>query len=98
MILTDALSRSPNAENNSQIQLDLRLDGLDMQLEDHTFKTIALINFSESKQKQLQTETSNDPILRELMDTIMVGWPEGTKKLPADLSAYWSLRHDRISH
>ena len=63
MILADALSRSPNAENNSPIQLDLRVDGLDMQLEDHTFKTIALINFSESKQKQLQTETSNDPFL-----------------------------------
>ena len=94
MILADALSRSPNAENNSPIQLDLRVDGLDMQLEDHTFKTIALINFSESKQKQLQTETSNDPILRELMDTIMVGWPEGIKKLPADLRAYWSFRHE----
>ena len=94
MILADALSRSPNAENNSPIQLDLRVDGLDMQLEDHTFKTIALINFSESKQKQLQTETSNDPILRELMDTIMVGWPEGIKKLPAVLRAYWSFRHE----
>ena len=94
MILADALSRSPNAENNSPIQLDLRVDGLDMQLEDHTLKTIALINFSESKQKQLQTETSNDPILRELMDTIMVGWPEGIKKLPADLRAYWSFRHE----
>ena len=39
MILADALSRSPNAENNSPIQLDLRVDGLDMQLEDHTLKT-----------------------------------------------------------
>ena len=94
MILADALSHSPNAENNSFIQLDLRVDGLDMQLEDHTLKTIALINFSKSKQKQLQTETSNDPILRELMDTIMVGWPEGIKKLPADLRAYWSFRHE----
>ena len=94
MILADALSHSPNAENNSFIQLDLRVDGLDMQLEDHTLKTIALINFSESKQKQLQTETSNDPILRELMDTTMVGWPEGIKKLPADLRAYWSFRHE----
>ena len=65
-----------------------------MQLEDHTLKTIALINFSESKQKQLQIETSNDPILRELMDTIIVGWPEGINKLPGDLRAYWSFRHE----
>ena len=48
MILADALSCSPNAENNSPIQLDLRVDGLDMQLEDHTLKTIALMNWMES--------------------------------------------------
>ena len=94
MILADALNRSPNAESNSPIQLHLRVDGFNMQLVNHTFKTIALINFSESKRKQLQTETSNYPIPRELLiDTIMVGWHEGIKKLPADLRAYWSFRH-----
>ena len=74
MILADALSRGPNTENNSPIQLDLRVDGIDIQLEDPTYKTIALINFSKPKQQQLKDETASDPILCELMNTILGYW------------------------
>ena len=94
MILADALSRSTNTENNSAIQLDLRVDGIDIQLEDPTFKTMALINFSKSKQQQLKDDTASVPILCELMNTIATGWHDIIKQLSTDLRVYWSLRHE----
>ena len=94
MVLADALSRSPNVKNNSRIELDLRVDGIDVQTEDHTYKTMALINFSEQKQKELQAETSNDAILCELMNIIMRGWPDTIKDLPTDIRPYWSFRSE----
>ena len=92
IILADALSRSPNTGNNSPIQLDLHVDGIDIQLDNPTYKTMALVNVSNSKQQELKDETASDPILCELVSTI-AGWPDSIKQLPTDLRIYWSFRH-----
>ena len=93
MTLADALSRSPNTDNNSPIQLDLRVDGIDIQLEDPTYKTMTLINFPKPKQQQLKDQTASDPIVCELMNAIVTGWPDSIKQLATDLRVYWSFRH-----
>ena len=84
MILADTRSRSPNTKNNSSIQFDPHVDDIDIQLEDSTYITMALINFSKPKQHPLKDETASYPILRELMNTIVTGWPDCIKQLPAD--------------
>ena len=66
MVLADTLSRLPNPENNAEIELDLRVDGIDLVIDDPECKTIALINFPPHKRQLLRDETTHDPLLNEL--------------------------------
>ena len=56
MVLADTLSRLPNPENNSEIELDLRVDGIDLVIDNPEYKTIALINFPPHKRQLLRDE------------------------------------------
>ena len=38
----------------------------------------------------------NDPVLNQLRDTIIAGWPESIKDLPTDLRPFWGIR-DQLS-
>jgi hypothetical protein len=92
MILADTLSRSPNPKNDLEVDLDLRVDELDVTLEESQDKIIALINFPPDKQKLLREETVNDSVLNALKEIVHTGWPDSIKDLPSDLRAYWSFR------
>ena len=58
MVLADTLSRLPNPEKNAEIELDLRVDGIDLVIDDPECKTIALINFPPHKRQLLRDETT----------------------------------------
>ena len=88
--LADTLSRMPNPGNCAQTELDTRVDGTEFTTK-VLRKTIALINFPEHKQKKLQEETNNDPVLNSLEDFVYQGWPENIKQLPQDIRPYWSM-------
>lgn len=94
MIIADTLSRLPNPENNSQIELDERIDGIDAEIDDPSHQTIAIINFSLEKQQLLRSETTNDQTLNALKEVIYHGWPERVKDLPANLRSYWTFRDE----
>ena len=94
MILSDTLSRLPNPENNDEIDLDVRVDGIDLEAEDHEHQTIALINFSMHKQRKLQEETTKDPTLNAIKEIVYQGWPTNIKDLPVDMRPYWSYRDE----
>ena len=77
--LADALSRFPNPEDTADIDIDVR---------------ISHILFAESKLSEIKQQTSADPVLNQLRETIFVGWPEDQKSLPTDLREYWSYRDE----
>ena len=82
MVLSDTLSRLPNPKERSEIQLDVRVDGI----------SIDLINFSLEKQVELRKETLRSPVLSALAEVVYQGWPERMSDLPTDLRSYWSYR------
>ena len=94
MVLADTLNRLPNQENNAEIELDVRVDGIDLVIDDPECKTIALINFPPHKQQLLCDETTQDPLLNELQTIVHTGWPDAIKELPTDIRPYWSFRDE----
>uniref|UniRef100_A0A8C2EQ68 Gypsy retrotransposon integrase-like protein 1 n=1 Tax=Cyprinus carpio TaxID=7962 RepID=A0A8C2EQ68_CYPCA len=94
MILADTLSRLPNPENNEDIELDERIDGLDTEFEDPEHHTVAIVNFSPNKQESLRMETAKDPKLSALKEIIHQGWPDRIQDLPKDLRSYWPFRDE----
>ena len=77
--LADGLSRFPNPQNTSKLELDMRVD---------------FIRFSPNKIDQLRTDTMSDPALQHLQEIIITGWPERMNELPTDLRSYWSVRDE----
>ena len=75
--LADGLSRLPSPENNSIIDLDMRVD---------------MIRFSSERMVRLRQDTQNDPALNQLKEIIIHGWPEQARELPIDLKSFWSIR------
>jgi transposase InsO family protein len=89
MVLSDTLSRLPNPYKKEDVDLDHHVDNI----------SIDLVNFGSNKQEALQTETSRDPVLRELQQIIVTGWPETIKEVPMDIRPYWSIRDELgVSH
>ena len=80
MALADTLSRLPNPENNAEIELDLRFDGIDLVIDDPECKMIALINFPPHKRQLLRDETTHDPLLNELQSIVHAVWPDTIKE------------------
>ena len=79
--LADGLSRLPTPHNNAAIDLDVRVD---------------LVCFSSDRLEKVRRDTVNDPVLNQLRDTIIAGWPESIKDLPTDLLPFWGIR-DQLS-
>ena len=86
MILADTLSRLPNPINNNDVDLDVRIGGLALEVEDPEHLTIALINFPTAKQQLLTDETLRS-CPQALKEVIYNGWPDNVKELPSDLRA-----------
>ena len=73
LVVADTLSRLPNSTEHETIDLDVHVDHV-------RFQTDRLNNIRES--------TQNDPILKQLSETIVIGWPSDMKELPTCLRNY----------
>ena len=94
MTVADALSRSPNPQQKEEVELDLRVDGIEYEADEPDNNCIALINFSAEQQNQLRQETENDSILNALKEVIYTGWPDNISELPTNLRNFWSYRDE----
>ena len=79
--LADGLSRLQSPDNVTTIDLDLRVD---------------LVRFSTERLDKVRSDTSQDAVLNQLVETIIAGWPEDVKDLPPDIRSFWSFR-DQLS-
>ena len=69
MTLADTLSRLPNPKDKGAVELDLRVDGIEMTTAEVHRCDIDLVNFSQRKQHQLRDQTARDPTMNALMET-----------------------------
>ena len=76
MTLADTLSRLPNPKDEGAVELDLRVDGIEMMTAEVHRCDIDLVNFSQRKQHQLRDQTARDPTMNAPMETIIQGWPQ----------------------
>ena len=73
MTLADTLSRLLNPKDKGAVELDLRVDGIEITMaEVH----LDMVNFSHRKQHQLRDQTARDPTMNAPMETIIQGWPQ----------------------
>ena len=96
MTLADTLLRLPNPKDKGAVELDLRVDGIEMTTAEVHRCDIDLVNFSQRKQHQLRDQTTRDPTMNALMETIIQGWPDSIKDLPTDVRVFWSF-HDELA-
>ena len=94
MTLADTLSRLPNPKDKGAVELDLRVDGIEMTTAEVHRCVKDLVNFSQRKQHQLRDQTARDPPMTALMETIIQGWPDSIKDLPTDVRVFWSFRDE----
>ncbi|XP_038061713.1 uncharacterized protein K02A2.6-like [Patiria miniata] len=76
--VADSLSRSPTTDG-THIPLDIQIN---------------LVHFTADRLAAVKRETERDPILQELKQIIISGWPDRMKDLPAPLRPYWSFRDE----
>ena len=79
LLLADGLSRLQGAEENGEVELDVRVN---------------LVQFSHEKVQQLREETAMDEELGPLRDLIIDGWPDQQRQLAKLLKPYWSYRDE----
>ena len=94
MTLADTLSRLPNPKDKGAVELDLRVDGIEMTTAEVHRCDIDLVNLSQRKQHQLRDQTARDPTMNAHMETIIQGWPDSIKDLPTDVRDFWSFRDE----
>ena len=80
MLLADALSRLPSPANTT-IELDMRIDH-------HGFTTNWI--------RQIEAETSTNPILSIVYNFTLDGWPGRRNRIPHIARQYWD-QHDELS-
>ena len=79
LVIADALSRLPNEENCETVEVDMQVD---------------LVKFHSERLYNIRISTQQDPVLNELKEVILLGWPEKQKDLPTSLRSYWSYRDE----
>ena len=79
MTLAEGFSRLPNKKTNQEINLNVRVD---------------FVQFSSEKLTQIHQATKADPILCELRETILQGWPNTFREINKNLQPYWSYRDE----
>ena len=55
---------------------------------------VCLVQFSDARLDTPREDTSSDPELSALRDTIYFGWPGKQKQVPAHLRKYWAYRDE----
>lgn len=83
--LADALSRKslPDMDNSLREGMDL-----------HIHTVYNSLPVSDTKLKEIQTETDKDKQLIQLKRTISEGWPEERKQCPPSIAEYWNYRDE----
>ena len=94
MTLADTLSRLPNPKDKGAVELDLRVDGIEMTTAEVHRCDIDLVNFSQRKQHQLRDQTAREPTINALVETIIQGWPDSISDLPSAVRVFWSFRDE----
>ena len=79
MILADSLSRLPSNADDSEIDLDVK---------------VCLIQFSTSRLDELRNETREDPVLFEIMEYVINGFPDQRQQMSNATRIYWSFRDE----
>ena len=79
MVLADSLSRLPSNADNSEINLDVK---------------VCLIQFSMPRLNELRNETRDDPVLHELMEYVISGFPEHRRHMSPETRRFWSFRDE----
>ena len=79
LVVADTLSRLPNSSEHETIDLDVRVDH---------------VRFQTDRLNSIRECTQNDPILNQLSETIVAGWPSEMKELPSCLRDYWPYRDE----
>jgi hypothetical protein len=80
LTVPDVLSRLPNPRRSETVELDIRVDDLDLDF----------IHFNQ--RKQLKQETQRNPVLSALSEVIFNGWPDKITELPRDVRPFWAFR------
>lgn len=83
--LADALSRKSLPDHDNSLS-----EGMDLQV--HT--VYSSLPVSDTKLKEIQTETDKDTQLTLLKRTIKDGWPEERKQCPQSIAEYWNFRDE----
>ena len=78
MLLADSLSRQPSADSTT-IHLDLQVHH---------------VKFTTQRLDQIRQETRKDKELKQLMETIVLGWPEKRRDVPEQIQPYWPFRDE----
>ena len=81
MTIADTLSRLPNEKESQTIDLDIRVDH---------------VKFSTDRVESIRAGTKADPMLQELTNIVLTGWPNSIQDLPHNVRSFWSCR-DEIS-
>ena len=89
MVVSDALSRAYINDNTTEIP--------EAQLIHQVISTFQLLPISKSRLVQLQQETSLDPVLQQLINYTLHGWPEKFKISQA-LKPYYNIRSEIVFH
>ncbi len=79
MILADSLSRLPSKANDTEIDLDIK---------------VCFIQFSTPRLNELREETREDPVLFELMEYVLKGFPDQRCQMSPATRIYWSFRDE----
>ena len=79
LMLADTLSRLPSLENQETINLDVRVD---------------LVKFQPERLESIRSSTRQDPVLNQLVNVIINGWPDTIKDVPTHIRSYWSFRDE----
>ena len=84
MYLADALSRA-SLQNTTQSKAEDETESI---------HATDFLPISEPQLKEIQAETAQDDTLQQLKKTIISGWPESKKEVPASLHPYFLVRDE----
>ena len=81
LLLTDTLSRSPPSRTQST---------------NFEYEVMDITRISESRQGELIRETSQDPAMQRLIDTVHRGWPRSPTTCPPETRSYFNFSDEII--
>ena len=79
LLIADTLSRASQSEST---------------LSADEFEVHLLIQISKDKAHEWKRETDSDPLLSQLREIVLNGWPENRAELAPELREYWNFRDE----